>query len=316
MNRQQSPDLVPSQPIQDTDGSPVGLSQHPVQGAGPIAPSSSPSAAAAAAAAHPQQRPQSGATDHRHQSSSQSQSPSPMVSPPNQPRWSLSAQLAPDYHNWVSDVSTTPSSSNGQPPSSRTGNRFLDAVTGRSKAQQGRIRRENQPSFTGSAFTNSDNEAGRDQDDADDSIDNDGNHNNPSTENTDGNGRIVADNPRDSTSNAPESRLPPLNKSRIQVPDSSRPAFKLGAPIVSKPQSQNYHAPSTKGTEQISEISALLGNNRTQDQHADGQHRWTNEGSRRKTPRYNGPPEPSEVDELDDGMQDTSERDSPRWPSR
>ncbi|KAF9577569.1 hypothetical protein BGW38_007135, partial [Lunasporangiospora selenospora] len=66
----------------------------------------------------------------------------PIVSPPNQPRRSLSNQLSPDYHDWVHS-SSSPKSSR---PSSGT-NRFLGAVTG--LTNKGRARRENQPSFSG-----------------------------------------------------------------------------------------------------------------------------------------------------------------------
>ncbi|KAF9130235.1 hypothetical protein BGX30_013592 [Mortierella sp. GBA39] len=105
------------------------------------------------------------------------------MSPPNQPRQSLSAQLAPDYHDFVSDVSSnnnrplsTTSSAGGQTkttPSSTTSssNRFLDAVdavTGRNKQEQARARRANQPSFSGSAFTSDNDNDAEDDDQVDD----------------------------------------------------------------------------------------------------------------------------------------------------
>ncbi|GJJ74156.1 chloride channel 3/4/5 [Entomortierella parvispora] len=244
-------------------------------------------------------------------------------SPPNQPRRSLSTQLAPDYHDWVNDVSSSrptssESASNGPPPtSSTTTNRFLDAVSGRSKAQQGRARRENQPSFSGSAFTNSDRE---DNADDDDRVNNNANnHSDPSPD------QSTMHSSKDSTQNsspalsadktcpAPASKLPALDQSRVAVSDPSRPAYKLGAPIVPKPRPlQIPRSPQDlMGSDQPTETSALLGSqNSLRKPQGEERVRWTNEGSRRGTARYNG------IDDETDGADDLSEGDSLRRPSR
>ncbi|KAF9357964.1 hypothetical protein BGX26_002756 [Mortierella sp. AD094] len=267
------------------------------------------------------------AIDHRI-SSSQSSQANPALSPPNQPRRSLSTQLAPDYHDWVNDVSTSPMNPS-RPPSS--GGRFLDAVTGRSKAQQGRARRENQPSFSGSTFTNSDGETGRNGDNNSESDeDNSGELQQDRTlTNSTINDEYAQsnDNPEDSSidhdnsTSTPTTKLPPLSKSRIQVPDPSRPAFKLGAPITSKPRPQKNRTPHAAETEepnnQPTETSALLGNsNRPRDPHGNENSRWTNEGSRRRTPRYNGPDQQIDADGPDHIQDVAIDGDSLRWPSR
>ncbi|KAG0021733.1 hypothetical protein BGZ80_001799 [Entomortierella chlamydospora] len=233
----------------------------------------------------------------------------PAFSPANQPRRSLSTQLAPDYHDWVSDVSASPMNPS-RPPSS--GSRFLDAVTGRSKAQQGRARRENQPSFSGSTFTNSDGETGRNGDN--DSEYGEDNSGEPQQDRTLTNSTIDGENAQNTST--PTTKLPPLSKSRIQVPDPSRPAFKLGAPITPKPRPQkirtSHEAETEEPINQPTETSALLGNsNRPRDEN---ENRWTNEGSRRRTPRYNGPNQ-QDVDGSDHVQDVATDRDSLRWPS-
>ncbi|KAF9277323.1 hypothetical protein BGZ68_009388 [Mortierella alpina] len=269
------------------------------------------------------------ASERHSSSSSPAPQTQPLVSPPNQPRRSLSTQLAPDYHNWVNDVSAsrpassapplpptrTPSTdSNVRPPSS--GSRFMDAVTGKSKAAKGRARRENQPSFCGSTFTNSDTEPPKDQDDGDE----------PDTDSKVGNG--VAQTDRASSrqpvidSISPKPRLPPLSKSQVSVPDPSRPAFKLGTPIVPKQRpsrSRNSPPRDTVGSQPgkdldaATETSALLGSTKpTRQPHSNDLPRWTNEGSRRRTPRYDGQGD-ADLDEIED---DTGADDSLRRPSR
>jgi len=244
-------------------------------------------------------------------------------SPPNQPRRSLSTQLAPDYHNWVHDVSSSrPASSSSSSasaptsngPSSTTSsstNRFLDAVTGRSKAQQGRARRENQPSFSGSAFTNSDREDNAD----DDRPDNTANHADPSPD------QSTMQSPKETAHSSsahaadqiPASKLPALDQSRVQAPDPNRPTYKLGAPIVPKPRPlQIPRSPQDlMDSERPTETSSLLGSQSSlrKPQEEEGV-RWTNEGSRRGTARYNG------VDDETDGIDDLTEEDSLRRPSR
>ncbi|KAI1296089.1 hypothetical protein EDD11_007575 [Mortierella claussenii] len=328
----------------------------------------------------------------------------PVLSPPNQPRRSLSTQLAPDYYGFVNDVSgstLTPHSSshanntslgsgNGQgnansngtssASGSGSGSRFLDAVTGKSKAQQGRARRQNQPSFSGSTFTNSDDEEiasrnpdgiGNDdsnneeereeevevskdhtatpvsqkqrshnssalergqhssflgKDNHDPSLDNSssrsaGSNTNRSTNSANSNSTALASGPR----------LPPLSKSRVHVPDPSRPAFKLGAPIIDNSRSGASRTPSAQSVvsepansssylERPTEASALLGgggHSRPRNPQGDGEQRWTNEGSRRRTPRYNGPNQPSaDADELDPDGNTSHDGDSLRRPLR
>ncbi|KAF8934402.1 hypothetical protein BGZ58_005717 [Dissophora ornata] len=261
----------------------------------------------------------------------------PVLSPPNQPRRSLSMQLAPDYHDWVNDVSSPPSQ---PPPTSHTGNRFLDAVTGRSKAQQGRARRANQPSFTGSAFTNSDNEGVKDPDDGGDDGDKfqEGSQaqvhaRNRNTDQGNDADDVSRQNLEPSSIDrsslnshaGPTPRLPPLSKSRVQVQDPSRPTFKLGTPIAPKSRSPKNHAsrksdvmdPSIGNPGQSSERSALLGaSNQSKNPHREGEDRWTNEGSRRRTPRYNGPAHLGDHDGSLGDMEDASDDDSLRRPSR
>jgi len=291
---------------------------------------------------------------HQSQQSSLSGS-APALTPPNQPRRSLSTQLAPDYHNWVNDVSTSSSNSSAAPPPAS--NRFLDAVTGRSNAQRGRARRENQPSLTGSAFTLSDNEAERMEEDDD----NEGGIGNGDYEGqtqnqgrsqapTDRVGRsldpslvggssrsieAVQDDDKDNKDNkdnrrneeaaagsSSSTRLPSLDKSRVQVPDPSRPAFKLGTPISSKPRTPksptsptlNKGANDTDRVDPPTERSSLLGNyDRSRNGQESESSRWTNEGSRRRTPWYSGPNQPSDLEDIDDN---TSVGDSLRRPSR
>ncbi|ORZ17593.1 hypothetical protein BCR41DRAFT_51294 [Lobosporangium transversale] len=300
----------------------------------------------------------------------------PVLSPPNQPRRSLSTHLSPDYHSWVTDVSSPsqgPTSSSPAVPTVPSASRFLDAVTGRSKAQQGRIRRENQPSFNGSTFTNSDNEASREHDseygnnnDNNDNDDEDANDNgdDSSKDNKDivqqqdpilptrsSNGRssrgygatnTSSQDPSLSTTVAPLSsnygfndttdaastpRLPPLSQSRVQVPDRTRPAYKMGAPITTKQRPNKQRTPSTSPTsepdhdraDQPTETSALLGGggrdnqNRTRNPQGDREERWTNEGSRRRVARYDGA---NQQGILDQYMTDENGMDSLRRPSR
>ncbi|KAG0296769.1 hypothetical protein BGZ97_004456 [Linnemannia gamsii] len=85
--------------------------------------------------------------------------PDPAMSPPNQPRQSLSAQLAPDYHDWVHDVSS--------PSHDTTNSSRSDGGRGKSP-EQARARRANQPSFSGSAFTSDNDDNGEDDDQVDD----------------------------------------------------------------------------------------------------------------------------------------------------
>ncbi|KAF9956673.1 hypothetical protein BGZ70_009801 [Mortierella alpina] len=270
-------------------------------------------------------------TAQRHSSSS-SPGPQtqPFVSPPNQPRRSLSTQLAPDYHNWVNDVSASrPTSSaplaplarsgpstdsNGRPPSS--GSRFMDAVTGRSKATKGRARRENQPSFCGSTFTNSDTEPPKDQDDGDEpDISSNVSSSISQTDPASSEPLVVS-----SASSTP--RLPPLSQSQVHVPDPSRPAFKLGTPLVPKQRPSRSRnspprvpavSPPVKDFDAATETSALLGNTtRTRQPHDNDAPRWTNEGSRRRTPRYDGQDD-ADLDEIED---EAGADDSLRRPSR
>ncbi|KAG0262235.1 hypothetical protein BGZ95_004059, partial [Linnemannia exigua] len=281
--------------------------------------------------------------------------PDTTLSPPNQPRQSLSSQLAPDYHDWVSDVSShkplsTTSSHQTKTPSSTasSSNRFLDAavdaVTGRNKSlqqqqEQARARRANQPSFSGSAFTsdNDDNDYEQEQE-QDDQLDNDDEqqgllnhkHRQPSTNDQ----HLGTLDNNDSNGTTPTPRLPPLSKSQVNVPDPSRPAYKLGAPLSSKPP----RAPSTQNNKKLAqepalaashpsdndhhllnETSSLLGNggNRSRNPQGNGTDRWTNEGSRRRTPRYNGPPVDTNQQDIDgNDLDNNSEADSLRRPSR
>ncbi|KAG0309658.1 hypothetical protein BGZ98_009978 [Dissophora globulifera] len=232
-------------------------------------------------------------------------------SPPNQPRHSLSAQLAPDYHDWVNDVSIP---SSAQPPPSQASNRFLDAVTGMSKSQRGRARRENQPSFTGSAFNSSDSEAK----DRDQGGDDDDDHDHNEHDNHDRDARSDPSSARNGSASA--SRLPLLSKSRVPVLDPSRPVYKLGAPIPAKsrsPKNRLAHeaehsigSATTEDRDQPSETSALLGHNgRPGVSQRNDDNRWTNEGSRRRTPRYNGPDQQSDHDGLDDDRDTIGESD-------
>ncbi|KAG0211924.1 hypothetical protein BGX28_007206 [Mortierella sp. GBA30] len=261
-----------------------------------------------------------------HSSSPGSQTHS-IVSPPNQPRRTLSTQLAPDYHDWVNDVSTnrlisssvasldgkTPSTyASARPPSSTSGSRFLDAVTGRSKAAKGRARRENQPSFSGSAFTNSDTEPSIGHDDVDEAEDSRRSSNINYSNKGSGPRTDLAkqSSPNDNLNTSPTPRLPPLNQSQVHVSDPSRPAFKLGTPKFSKQKlSKSRTSPSG---DTPTERSALLGtNSRTRQDDLDW---WTNEGSRSRTPRYNGSAVPDQ-DEAED-TEDVRESDSLRRPSR
>ncbi|KAF9104349.1 hypothetical protein BGX29_002033 [Mortierella sp. GBA35] len=322
----------------------------------------SPSPSSSSSQAHPNDVPQPSTA-----TSSSTLTPDPVLSPPNQPRLSLSTQLAPDYHDWVSDVSTnrplstSSALSAGQTKTpSTTSSRFLDAVdvvTGRGKTQrqqeQGRARRANQPSFSGSAFT-SDNEGDRDQVDDDDYEDveepllqqrqssNDHFRNNdPGTLSSHRDEGYENNNDRYDSEPlvTPTPRLPPLSKSQVHVPDSSRPAYKLGAPLSSKPARSTPFNTSTNNTRTnlpqqstvtatpsnendnhlLSETSSLLGNNDSRSRNPQGngqQDRWTNEGSRRRTPRYNGPSIDPDQHDLDNDPDDAGETDSLRRPSR
>ncbi|KAF9188726.1 hypothetical protein BGZ51_008955 [Haplosporangium sp. Z 767] len=289
----------------------------------------------------------------------------PVTSPANQPRRSLSTQLPPDYHDWVNDVSTN------KPPASATsslaastasslrpassGSRFLDAMTGRSKAAQGRARRDNQPSFTGSAFTNSDNEAGRepegedensnlissnDNEDNDDHLRQDQHYkvNNKGTSIDDSRMQSRQDRSRSRIDHEPSEddaihdagssqtpRLPPLSKSQVNVPDPSRPAFKLGTPIVSKPHPIKNRNPPTsdKATkyvdepDQPTETSSLLGSSyRSRNPPGPIKDRWSNKGSRARTPRYDGQNPQEDLDNLSDDSEDVNRNDSIRRPYR
>ncbi|KAF8974889.1 hypothetical protein BGZ46_009619 [Entomortierella lignicola] len=259
--------------------------------------------------------------------SSNSSQANPAFSPPNQPRRSLSTQLAPDYHGWVNDVSTSLKSPS-RPPSSTS--RFLDAVTSRSKSQQGRSRRENQPSFSGSTFTNSDNEADKNEDsggefegDTTNRLQQERNQISSSTNSE----HVQSVSQQDSLidqrapNSEPVTKLPRLSKSRVQVPDPSRPTFKLGAPIISKPRAQKSHLPNVADTEELdsqpTETSALLGNNnRPRDPQGNDNERWTNEGSRRRTPRYNGSDQQTDAGRYNQDLDIPNNGDSLRWPSR
>ncbi|KAG0262931.1 hypothetical protein BG011_009527 [Mortierella polycephala] len=290
----------------------------------------------------------------------------PITSPPNQPRLSLSTQLPPDYHDWVNDVSTNKPSvpvtsslaastaSSLRPPSS--GSRFLDAVTGRSKAAQGRARRENQPSFTGSAFTNSDNETARepegedensnlagnnDNEDNDDQLHQNQHHkvSNSSASVDDSGMQSRQDRSRSRIDREPSEddaihgagssqtpRLPPLSKSQVNVPDPSRPAFKLGAPIIPKPRPTKNRIPPTLDNatksvdepDQPTETSSLLGSSyRSRNPHGPINDRWNNKGSRARTPRYDGQnPQETDLDNLSDDSEDVDRNDSIRRPYR
>ncbi|KAF9934198.1 hypothetical protein BGZ65_003861, partial [Modicella reniformis] len=257
--------------------------------------------------AHPQRRLSSS-------SSSPSAAPSadPVLSPPNQPRLSLSTQLPPDYHNWVNDISTPPST--------------------RSKVQKGRDRRENQPSLTGSVFTNSDNEdygnhgegRGEVQHDRPQAPVGSQSHTvnqvavdqeRPSAESS---GLSKTQENNSNAESASTARLPSLSKSRIQVTDPSRPAFKMGAPITPKtPTPPARNNAKVGDIDQSTESSALLGNySQPKDPQENGGYRWTNEGSRRRTPRYTDPSLQSDLDHLDEDGDDTTLGDSLRRPSR
>ncbi|KAG0042965.1 hypothetical protein BGZ83_011991 [Gryganskiella cystojenkinii] len=266
-------------------------------------------------------------------------------SPPNEPRRSLSTQLAPDYHDWVHDVSSSrPVSSigsnannnnnhNNNSNTSSNSNRFLDAVSGRPK---GRSRRENQPSFSGSAFNsdhedNNKNNLNNDDDGADASDDPSPDQctlhsqsdaqqrqphsprHTPSTTDNVARGRPADQSPPVTR------RLPALDQSRVDASDPARPTYKLGPPTVSpKPRplktgrSPQEYSPFHLD-HQPTETTSLLGSQTSlQSQSNDnGAVRWTNEGSRRGTARYNGVD-----DETDLGTDDATEEDSLRRPSR
>ncbi|KAF9926212.1 hypothetical protein FBU30_004171 [Linnemannia zychae] len=279
----------------------------------------------------------------------------PVLSPPNQPRRSLSAQLAPDYHDWVSDVSTnkplptSSSQSQTKAPSSTTSSRFMDAVdavTGRSKSQQqreqARARRANQPSFSGSAFASDNEENDGDEEDQVDKQQglmqehhNDFYRNNDNDPGTPGTG-----NSSNVETITPTPRLPPLSKSRVNVPDPTRPTYKLGAPLTPKPRAPSTnsvnnnkptHEPSSPVMaaahpsdydrhRSLDETSALLGKNGSRSSPTrNGQYQWTNEGSRRRTPRYDGSMSNisrQNIDDLSIDPDEPSETDSLRRPSR
>ncbi|KAF9438103.1 hypothetical protein BGZ76_009721 [Entomortierella beljakovae] len=254
----------------------------------------------------------------------------PALSPPNQPRRTLSTQLAPDYHNWVNDVSSSPMNSSKQ-SSTSSGNRFLDAVTGRSNNSRGRARRENQPSFNGSTFTNSDNDADNNDDHEEnnehrgESSQWDSTKHNTSDIGAQSHGEQLLessehpDQQRRHDGSTSATKLPPLSKSRIQVPDPSRPAFKLGAPLNSKSRSQQSRSSfgaDAEDTENHTETSALLGNSKLRNPDEDDTDRWTNEGSRRRTPWYNGPDSQMASEGPDRDEDGVIHGDSLRRPSR
>lgn len=239
-----------------------------------------------------------------------------IVSPPNKPRQSLSTQLAPDYSSWVNDVSTPATSTSTSTNKSN-------------KQNKGRARRENQPSFTGSALTVSDLDEDPNHHDHDDQdIDNEGEPE-PAyvgNDNDSGIGRRIrnpqqledsntgtsyrdsslsgqqshpASSSSSSTGSKPAPRLRPLNKSRVESTDPSRPAYKLGPPLSTPsppPPLQEATSPPNFGSspslrkasppENFNETSALLGG--TRPRNPQGRERWTNEGSSRRAPRYDG----------------------------
>lgn len=235
-----------------------------------------------------------------------------IISPPNEPRRSLSTQLAPDYSSWVNDVSTPVSNS----PS-----------TNKSDKQNKGRRRENQPSFTGSALTVSDLDEHpnpshhEDEQDTDNESEHEpayaGNDNDSSIDRrprnpqqqeaasgTSGGDSSLASGPllassssSSSTGSKPPPRLRPLNKSRVESTDPSRPAYKLGPPLSTPPQppllfaakfpsSFSSSPPKVSPLENFNETSALLGG-KPRNPQGNGE-RWTNEGSGRRAPRYGG----------------------------
>ncbi|KAF9379600.1 hypothetical protein CPB97_008878 [Podila verticillata] len=234
-----------------------------------------------------------------------------IISPPNEPRRSLSTQLAPDYSSWVNDVSTPVSNS----PS-----------TNKSDKQNKGRRRENQPSFTGSALTVSDLDEHpnpshhEDEQDTDNESEHEpayaGNDNDSSIDRrprnpqqqeaapgTSGGDSSLASGPllassssSSSTGSKPPPRLRPLNKSRVESTDPSRPAYKLGPPLSTPPQppllfaakfpSFSSSPPKVSPLEIFNETSALLGG-KPRNPQGNGE-RWTNEGSGRRAPRYGG----------------------------
>ncbi|KAG0097581.1 hypothetical protein BGZ93_002419 [Podila epicladia] len=242
-----------------------------------------------------------------------------IVSPPNEPRQSLSSQLPPDYSSWVNDVATPTTST-----TTSTNNKS-------NKQNKGRARRENQPSFTGSALTVSDLDENPNHDHDQQDIEDNESEPEPFVGNDidSGIGRLLR-NPQQqqqdstsgtsdrgsslsgqqphptsssssSTGSKPAPRLRPLNKSRVESTDPSRPAYKLGPPLSTPPPPQPSplqpssppkigSSPSMRKAsppENFNETSALLGGNRPRNPQGGGE-RWTNEGSSRRAPRYDG----------------------------
>lgn len=240
------------------------------------------------------------------------------ISPPNEPRRSLSTQLAPDYSSWVNDIST---------PSNPT------PTNKSNKQSKGRGRRENQPSFTGSALTVSDldEDPNPNHHDVEQDTYNESEHEPAYTgiDNDSGIGRrprnpqqqeaasgtseggsslasgqsLPASSSSSSTRSKPPPRLRPLNKSRVESTDPSRPAYKLGPPLSTPPQpasssppkfpsslSSSYSPPPSSSKvsplENFNETSALLGG-KPRNPQGNGE-RWTNKGSGRRAPRYDG----------------------------
>ncbi|KAG0034888.1 hypothetical protein BGZ81_002295 [Podila clonocystis] len=240
-----------------------------------------------------------------------------IVSPPNEPRQSLSTQLAPDYSSWVHDVATPTTSTS------------TSANNKSNKQNKGRARRENQPSFTGSALTVSDLDEDPDQDHDEHHIEDNKSGPEPHVGNDEdsGIGRRLrnpqqqedstsgtsyrgsslsgqrshpASSSSSSTGSKPAPRLRPLNKSRVESTDPTRPAYKLGPPLSTpsppQPPPQPTSPPNFGSSpslrkitppENFNETSALLGGNRPRNPQAGGE-RWTNEGSGRRAPRYDG----------------------------
>ncbi|KAG0230004.1 hypothetical protein BGW41_002824 [Actinomortierella wolfii] len=254
-----------------------------------------------------------------------SHSPDNSISPPNQPRRSLSTNLQPDYHDWVTNATTTtlsvpptaaatetgrsseptstrqslhrPSSAGSQtlpssqhPPSvSSTSHSLLDAVAQKILPSSSSSTQRRRPRPNQPSFTGSisTTDGGNDDNDPDPRAD-------------------LAEARED----AEPPRLPSLEESQVPVLDPSRPAFKLGrpnsrpkpqeaAPLTSTPPSsarrntppQRPQHEQHQGEEEYTESSALLGRSPN--------------GSRRRIPRYSPheslhPHDSMEDDEGDD----------------
>lgn len=252
-------------------------------------------------------------------------------SPSNQPRLSLSTQLAPDYHDWVHDVSSP------RPVSFGSNNNNSSRQVGRS------ARREKQPSFTGSAFTNSDREDNTNDGQQQHADDETYGPLDPTPDQSTIHSQADTSRPSSITDRSTTSvtttadqkptavtRLPALDQSRVDVTDPSRPTYKLGTPIVipkplrprkisaGRSQQDLQGGAGGSGVDRPTETSALLGsqNSLRKPQGNGDAVRWTNEGSRRGTARYNGGVEGDETDGGQDNDEDATEEDSLRRPSR